>query len=127
VTARVLIVDDHAGFRASARRLLELEGYRVVGEAESGASALDAAGALRPDVVLLDVQRPDLDGIEVCDRLLARAERPAIVLTSAREPAELGPRLTTCGAAGFIAKAALSGESLAALLDGARRRGENPD
>ena len=65
MAARVLIVDDHPAFRAAARRLLELEGYDVVGEAEDGLSAIAAARALRPDFILLDVQLPDLDGFEV--------------------------------------------------------------
>jgi DNA-binding NarL/FixJ family response regulator len=126
VTARVLIVDDHAGFRAGARRLLELEGYVVVGEAESGALALEAALELRPDLVLLDLQLPDADGTEVCERLRERSERPTVVLTSVRERADFGPRVSRCGAAGFIPKAELSGDSLVALLDGADRSGENP-
>ena len=66
---RVLIVDDHPSFRASARKLLESEGYDVVGEAADGAGALEAAEQLHPDVVLLDVQLPDLDGFEVAKRL----------------------------------------------------------
>ena len=68
----VLIVDDHPSFRASARRMLEAAGYEVVGEAEDGAAALDAAGQLRPDVVLLDVRLPDIDGFEVARRLARR-------------------------------------------------------
>ena len=69
MAATVLIVDDHPGFRAAARRLLELEGYVVVGEAADGMTALDAVHELRPEVVLLDVQLPDIDGFEVAERL----------------------------------------------------------
>ena len=65
----VLIVDDHPSFRASARTLLEAEGYDVVGEAENGESAVAAALRLRPDLVLLDVQLPDIDGFEVADQI----------------------------------------------------------
>ena len=61
----VLIVDDHPSFRATARVLLESEGFDVVGEAEDGSSALEAVAALHPQIVLLDVQLPDLDGFEV--------------------------------------------------------------
>ena len=61
----VLIVDDHPGFRASARMLLEAEGFDVVGEAGDGRSGLDAAAELQPDVVLLDIQLPDMDGFAV--------------------------------------------------------------
>ena len=68
----VLIVDDHPSFRASARAMLESEGFDVVGEAADGASALDAVDALKPDVVLLDVQLPDMTGFDVCAELERR-------------------------------------------------------
>jgi CheY-like chemotaxis protein len=113
---RVLIVDDHPSFRATARALLESEGYEVVGEAEDGASALDAVAALRPDLVLLDVQLPDMDGFEVAARLNADADAPTIVLTSSRDGCEFGSLVESSGARGFIPKAELSGAALAALL-----------
>src|SRR5918999_4935349 len=91
MAATVLIVDDHPGFRAAARRLLELEGYVVVGEAADGMTALDAARELRPEVVLLDVQLPDIDGFEVCQRLSTNGHMPAVVLTSSREASDYGP------------------------------------
>jgi len=115
----VLIVDDHPSFRTTARTLLEAEGYEVVGEAEDGASALAAVAALRPDVVLLDVQLPDLDGFEVAQRLLARSNgcSPAVVLTSSRDGADFGGLVAESGARGFVPKAELSGAALAALLE----------
>ena len=114
----VLIVDDHPSFRATARALLEAEGYEVVGEAEDGASALAAAASLRPDVVLLDVQLPDLDGFQVAARLSAGSNGcgPAVVLTSSRDGSDFGPLVAESGARGFVAKAELSGAALAALL-----------
>src|ERR671928_1010030 len=84
-SVRVLIVDDHPSFRASARSLLEAEGYEVVGEAADGAEALAAVTALHPDLVLLDVQLPDIDGFEVAERLKELEDRPAVVLTSSRD------------------------------------------
>ena len=80
----VLIVDDHAGFRAVARALLEADGFEVVGEAADGESALEAARRLRPDVVLLDIQLPGLDGFAVAERLAAAGRAPAVVLISSR-------------------------------------------
>jgi DNA-binding NarL/FixJ family response regulator len=112
----VLIVDDHPSFRASARMLLEAEGFEVVGEAQDGRSGLEAVQALKPDVVLLDVQLPDIDGIEVANRLTANGSGPAIVLTSSRDLADLGPVRERCDVRGFIPKSELSGAALEALL-----------
>ena len=116
MSASVLIVDDHAAFRAAARRMLGQSGFHVVGEAEDGGSALEAIRALRPDIVLLDVQLPDVDGIEVCRRLAQEGDMPVIVLTSMREKEVYGSRLTEAPARGFISKLDLSGSSLAALV-----------
>jgi CheY-like chemotaxis protein len=114
----VLIVDDHPSFRSTARALLEAEGYDVVGEAEDGASAVEAAVRLRPQLILLDVQLPDFDGFEVAARLRAslNGETPSIVLTSSRDGSDFGPLVADCGASGFVPKAELSGSALAALL-----------
>ena len=88
---RVLIVDDHDGFRASARALLEAEGFAVVGEAADGIGALAAVERLRPDVVLLDVQLPDLDGFAVAERLAAAPDPPRVVLISSRDARRVRP------------------------------------
>jgi DNA-binding NarL/FixJ family response regulator len=116
----VLIVDDHAGFRGFARRLLEADGFTVVGEAADGASALHAVHDQRPQVVLLDVVLPDLDGFAVAELLAEKEPRPIVVLTSSREAADFGGRLARSPADGFIAKDDLSGAALAALA--AQRR-----
>ena len=116
MTRTVLIVDDHPSFRASARMLLEAEGFDVIGEAEDGQSALRAVQELRPDVVLLDVQLPDIDGIEVAARLSQNGSGPAIVLTSSRDLADLGLVRERSPVRGFIPKAELSGAALEALL-----------
>ncbi len=114
----VLIVDDHPSFRASARAILEAEGFDVIGEANDGSSAESAIAALRPDVVLLDVQLPDTDGFEICRECLAKNGcNPRIVLVSSRDAADYGELISRCGATGFIAKAELSGEALAALVE----------
>ena len=112
----VLIVDDHPGFRSSARMLLEAEGFEVVGEAADGRTAISAARDLEPDVVLLDVQLPDLDGFEVSSRLTANGARPAVVLTSSRDGCDYGSLAGSSGARGFIPKSELSGVALEALL-----------
>jgi DNA-binding NarL/FixJ family response regulator len=112
----VLIVDDHPSFRLSARRMLEAAGYDVVGEAEDGEAALAAVRELSPDLVLLDVQLPDLDGFEVAARLRAAGGRSAIVLTSTRESSDFGEEIAASAAEGFVTKGELSGEALAALI-----------
>jgi DNA-binding NarL/FixJ family response regulator len=114
---RVLIVDDHASFRSSARLLLEAEGYEVVGEAETGALGLQAAAALQPDVILLDVHLPDVDGFDVASRLATGDGSPRVVITSSRDASDFGPLIQRSGALGFVPKNELSGEALAALLD----------
>jgi DNA-binding NarL/FixJ family response regulator len=116
VSTRIVIVDDHSSFRSSARALLESEGFDVVGEADTGAAALEEIKRLQPDAVLLDVQLPDMDGFDVVARLGGNGSRPAIVLTSSRDSVEYGTLVADCGARGFIAKAELTGAALAALI-----------
>jgi DNA-binding NarL/FixJ family response regulator len=116
VPLTVLIVDDNERFRVRARRLLEEEGYAVVAEVADGAAALAAARRHRPGVVLLDIQLPDMSGMEVAERLTCWPDPPDIVLTSTHDQADFGERLSRCGARGFVPKAELSGDALAALL-----------
>jgi DNA-binding NarL/FixJ family response regulator len=111
----VMLVDDHASFRASARWLLETEGYVVVAEAASGESALETVGDVRPEIVLLDIGLPGIDGFQAALGIRARCPRARIVLTSSRDLADLGAdRVSGCGAAGFVHKAALSRAAIAA-------------
>jgi DNA-binding NarL/FixJ family response regulator len=112
----VLIVDDHEDFRRPARALLEAEGFAVVGEAGDGAEALAKARVVRPDVVLVDIQLPDLDGFAVAERIAAWPDPPVIVLISSRDAAVYRSRLASTPARGFIAKRQLSGEALADLV-----------
>ena len=113
---RVLIVDDHASFRAAARRLLEDEGYEVVAEAADAAAAIAAAQETVPEVVLLDVQLPDLDGFELTERLIVLDPALKIVLISSRDVEDFGDYVEASAARGFVPKAELSGATLAALL-----------
>jgi DNA-binding NarL/FixJ family response regulator len=110
----VLVVDDHPGFRRWARVFLEAEGYQVVGEAADGAAAVREVARLHPDVVLLDVHLPDMDGFEVARRL--NGDRPVVVLISSRDRGDFGDRVRASGVRGFLAKADLSGPALAAVL-----------
>jgi DNA-binding NarL/FixJ family response regulator len=116
MAARLLIVDDHPGFRAMARALLESAGFDVVGEATGAAEALSLAASLRPDAIVLDISLPDGDGFDVCERLHDGPNPPAVVLTSTRSAAEYTDRLATTPARGFIPKTRLTGASLAAFI-----------
>lgn len=116
----VLIVDDHAPFRAAVRMLLERGGFRVVGEVGDGEAALDAVCRLAPDVVLLDIQLPAEDGFAICERLIEASAliegAPVIVLTSGRPIGTFRRRLARSHAAGFIAKTDLTASALSALI-----------
>ena len=111
----VLIVDDHPSFRASARAILESDGFTVVGEAVDGASALELLRVVRPDVVLLDVQLPDMTGFDVCEEC-GDLDGTAIVLVSSRDAHDFGGLIDASAARGFIPKAELSGAAVEELL-----------
>jgi len=126
MAVRVLIVDDHAPFRALARMLLVADGFDVVGEAGGGDDAVVTARDLRPDVVLLDVQLPGCaesggDGFGVAEALAGQPAAPVVVLVSSRSRSDYGRRVGDSAAHGFIAKAELSGAALRQVLDGGRR------
>src|ERR1700755_3411780 len=112
---KVLIVDDHPSFRSAARLLLEHEGFEVIGEAEDGASGLQATTELHPDLVLLDINLPDLDGFDVCSRITLDHAAPKVVLTSSRDPREFGPLVGRSGAKGFARRGELWAERICAL------------
>ena len=117
VTHTVVIVDDHPSFRASARAILEASEFEIVAEASDGATALAAVAAHWPDVILLDVQLPDMTGFEICELIgQANGDEPAIVLTSSRDVVDYGELVESSCARGFLPKAELSAEALSALI-----------
>ena len=109
-----LIVDDHPAFRATARTLLEEEGYDVIAETGSGEHAVELAQRLTPYLVLLDVALPDLNGLDVAERLASTSS--TVVLVSSRDPRDFGARFRASPAAGFISKDDLSGDALKEVL-----------
>jgi DNA-binding NarL/FixJ family response regulator len=116
VVPTVLIVDDHAGFRAFARMILEADGFDVVGDAGDGETCIAAVQQLRPSVVVLDIQLPGIDGFEVAERLAAMEEPPKVVLVSTRDADTLKRRMATTPARGFIRKDELTAAAVAALV-----------
>ncbi len=111
-------MDDNAGFRAGARTLLEAEGFHVVGEAEDGRTAISVCRKLQPDVVLLDIGLPDVDGFEVATRLQpdGATRAPMVVLTSSRDVSDYRVRIRRSRARGFVPKDELSGAAIDALI-----------
>lgn len=113
---RVLLVDDNGDFRRAARQLLERHGFLVVAEAETGISGIERAQQHRPDLVLVDVQLPDIDGFEVAERLSQLEVRAGVILTSSLDGSDFGALVATSAALGFVPKAELSASAIEALL-----------
>jgi DNA-binding response OmpR family regulator len=115
---RIVIVDDDPAFLATVRVLLEAEGFVVVGEALNGLDGVAAADELKPDLVLVDVNLPDIDGFEVVNRLADGEAAPPVVLTSIRAASDFGNLIQASRARAFIAKSEITGEALTRFLDG---------
>jgi two-component system, NarL family, invasion response regulator UvrY len=112
----VLAVDDQPVFRRVAHSLIEATpGFEQVGEAASGAEALELVAHLRPDLVLVDVRMPEMDGIETARRLGETDPRPVVVLISLEEVPDLPASVAAAGAAAYIRKQDLSARTLSAL------------
>ena len=114
MAVRVLIVDDQEPFRLAARMVVEAtDGFEVVGDAETGEDSVEAAHELDPDLVLMDVNLPGINGLEATRRILDGSTRVVILLLSTYEEAEYAPRAAECGAAAYIPKSSFSPERLA--------------
>jgi CheY-like chemotaxis protein len=120
VTTRVLVVDDNTAFRATARRVLEHGGFDVVAEAATGAGAIEEAQRHGPDLVLLDVQLPDIDGFQVADHLARFDQPPAVILVSSLDSRDFGALVDDSPVLGFIPKAELSTAAIDDLFGRAR-------
>lgn len=117
VALRCLLVDDNEQFLRSATRLLESQGLDVVGRAFSGAEAVRLAHELMPEVILVDVQLGEEDGVDLARRLTALPGSSRVVLISSHSEEELEDLIADSPAAGFLPKAALGAEAILALLD----------
>jgi DNA-binding NarL/FixJ family response regulator len=113
MTVRVLIVDDQEPFRAAARLVVEMtDGFEVAGEAETGEDGVAMAAALEPDLVLMDVNLPGIDGLESTRRILAAGSPVVVLLLSTYEEAEYAPRAAECGAAAYVPKSSFGPDRL---------------
>ena len=117
MAVRVLVVDDHEPFRVWAAKLLRAGGMEVVGEAATAREGLADAETLRPDVVLLDVRLPDIDGFTVCRALSATGLR-VVLCSAALTERDCRDLVEKSGAAGFLPKDRLSAAALRLVLDG---------
>ena len=111
-----MIIDDNPGFRASARRVLEDEGYRVLAEAGDGESGVELVLEHSPDIAIVDIQLPGIDGFEVTRRIGVSASAPAVVLTSSRDRSDFGSLVEHSFARGFVPKSLLTAEAVEALI-----------
>ena len=112
-TVRVLIVDDQAPFRDAARAVVELtDGFEVVGEADSGEASVELAERLRPDMILMDVNLPGIDGFEATRQIRERLPEAVVVIVSTYEREVFGSRVDEAGANGYVAKSAFSPDTL---------------
>ena len=113
MTVRVLIVDDQEPFRLAARMVVEAtEGFDVVGEAETGEDSVAMAAELHPDLVLMDVNLPGINGLEATRQILASDSPVVVLLLSTYEEEEYAPRAAECGAAAYIPKAVFGPDRL---------------
>lgn len=109
----VLIVDDHPMVREGLRAMLKVEGISVVGEAATGAEAVEQARRLQPDVVLMDVRMPDMDGLSATEILKAEMPSTSIIIVTSYESKDYLRRAILAGAAGYV----LKGMSRDTLID----------
>jgi DNA-binding NarL/FixJ family response regulator len=113
MSVRVLIVDDQEPFRLAARMVVELtDGFDVVGEAESGEESVTMAAELHPDLVLMDVNLPGINGLDATREILSDSDAVVVLLLSTYEEAEYAPRAAECGASAYIPKSAFGPDRL---------------
>jgi len=121
-SVRVLIVDDQAPFRDVARLVEDLtDGFEVVGEAVTGEESVEMARTLKPDLILMDVNMPGIDGTEATRLILGEAAEVVVLLLSTYEPAEYEPRAAEAGAAAYIPKSAFDPDRLEAAWNEATK------
>ena len=121
MAVRVLIVDDQPTFRAAARAVVSAAaGFEVVAEVDSGEESLAAVREYHPDLVLMDVNLPGIDGMQATQMILLPGGGPVVLLLSTRDPEEYAPIAVECGASGYISKSDFSPRLLRSMWDATR-------
>jgi len=122
MTVRVMIVDDQEPFRLAARMVVEAtDGFEVVGEAETGESAIELARRLDPDLVLMDVNLPGINGLQATRHILSESDHVVVLILSTYEEAEYAPRAAESGAAAYIPKSMFGPDRLSEAWEAAAR------
>ena len=117
---RVLIVDDQEPFRLAARMVVELtDGFEVVGEAQTGEDSVAMASDLHPDLVLMDVNLPGINGLDATREILTASDAVVVLLLSTYEEDEYAPRAAECGAAAYIPKSEFGPDRLESAWEAA--------
>ncbi len=120
MSVKVLIVDDQEPFRMAARMVVDItDGFEVVGESETGEDSVVDARSLKPDLVLMDVNLPGINGLEATRQILAEPDPPVVVVLSTYEPEEYAPQAAEAGAAAYIPKAVFDPDALSSAWEAA--------
>jgi DNA-binding NarL/FixJ family response regulator len=121
MSVRVLVVDDQEPFRMTAQLVVEMtDGFEVVVVSETGEDAIEATRALNPDLILMDVKMPGIDGVEATRRILDDHNRVVVLVMSTYEEGEYGPLAAECGAASYVTKSEFSPDQLVELWEAAK-------
>jgi DNA-binding NarL/FixJ family response regulator len=124
---RVLIVDDQPPFRDASRMVVEMtDGFEVVGEAENGEQGVEMAARLRPDLVLMDVQMPGIDGLEATRLVTSVDDPPHVLVMSTHESGDYDAPAADAGAFGFIPKSQFGMDALEEVWAAIRAAGKRP-
>ena len=121
MSVRVLVVDDQEPFRLTAQLVVEMtDGFEVVGVAETGEGAVELTRTLNPDLVLMDVKMPGIDGVEATRQIINDHQRVIVLVMSTYEEGEYGPLAAECGAASYVTKSEFSPDQLMELWEAAK-------
>jgi response regulator NasT len=112
---RVVVAEDHPGMSAAIRRLLVADGFEVAGSVDDGARVVEEASRLKPDIVVLDLNMPNRNGLDTCRELTRMLPRTKTIVLTAEDPLALRPAALAAGAFAFVEKRAMHTDLLPAV------------